>query len=90
MGRKFARRYRKEPENLSRKAWDEIGKLLGIGIANIADTFDPDIIVLGGGISRAFNKFKSSMNKEIKKRALNKVRVIKGREDSAIIGAAAL
>ena len=46
--------------------------------------------VLGGGVSRAFNMFKNSMHKEIKKRAFNKVKVIKGKEDSGIIGAAAL
>ena len=52
--------------------------------------FDPDIVVIGGGISNAFNKFKTAMDKEIKKRALFKTKVVKGKEDSGIIGAAFL
>ncbi len=82
--------YGKEPSKLSKKDWNDYGKLLGIGIVNIIHTFDPDIIVIGGGISKAFSSFKSSMNKEIKKRARIKFKVIKGYEDSGILGAASI
>lgn len=89
--RGIKRMFGKDPIDLkSRKAWDDIGRLIGIGITNIANAFDPGVVVLGGGISRAFNKFKTAMNKEIKKRAMNKVKVIKGRGDSGILGAADL
>lgn len=85
------RDYRKKPSELkSRKAWDSIGMKLGIGIANLINTFDPEVVVIGGGIARAFNLFKNSMNKEISKRAIRKVAVVKGKEDSGIIGAASL
>lgn len=85
------RNYGKKPEELkSKKAWNEIGKKLGIGISNLINAFDPDVVVLGGGISRAFNLFKQGMDKEIKKRAIRKVLVIKGKEDSGIIGASSL
>lgn len=85
------RDYGKEPIDLkSQKAWNEIGKLIGIGVANLINAFDPDIVVLGGGISRAFNKFKSAMYKEIKKRAITPAKVIEGHEDSAVLGAAAI
>jgi glucokinase len=84
------KRYRKDPIELSKKEFKEIGSLLGAGIANMINTFDPGVVVLGGGISGAFSKFKTSMNKEIKKRAVNKTRVIKGNPESGIIGAAAL
>jgi glucokinase len=30
-----------------------IGERLGIGIANMINTFDPDLVVIGGGVSRA-------------------------------------
>jgi glucokinase len=33
----------------ARDVLEEIGRLLGIGLANIVDIFDPEIIVLGGG-----------------------------------------
>jgi glucokinase len=30
-----------------------VGERLGIGIANMVNTFDPDLVVIGGGVSRA-------------------------------------
>ncbi len=30
-----------------------LGERLGIGIANMVNTFDPDVVVIGGGVSRA-------------------------------------
>jgi glucokinase len=85
------RDYGKMPHELkSKKAWEEIGRKIGIGISNLINTFDPDVVVLGGGISRAFNLFKAEMNKEIKKRSIGKTIVIKGKEESGIIGAASL
>jgi glucokinase len=85
------RDYGKSPDRLkSGKAWNSVGEKLGIGISNLINAFDPDVIVLGGGISRAFNLFKNGMNKEINKRAIRKVPIVKGKEDSGIIGAACL
>jgi len=83
--------YGKAPESLkSKKAWNEIGEKLGISIANLINAFDPDVVVLGGGISKAFRLFKDGMNKEIRKRAIRNVPVIVGNENSSIIGAASL
>ena len=85
------RDYRKMPEELkSKKDWMEIGEKLGIGIADIINAFDPDVVVLGGGIAKAFNLFKAGMNKEIRQRAARKVPVVVGDKDSGIIGAANL
>lgn len=35
------------------KIYDEIGKFLGVGLANVTNIFDPELIVIGGGIARA-------------------------------------
>jgi len=35
------------------KAWDIIGENLGIGLANIVDTLNPEIIIIGGGLAWA-------------------------------------
>jgi len=75
---------------LTKKEFDKYGEWLGIGITNLINAFDPDVITLGGGISNSFNKFKPSMNKTIKKRALRNVPVIKGQYESHILGAADL
>jgi glucokinase len=37
----------------ARAAIDLLGRRLGIGIANAINTFDPDVVVVGGGVSRA-------------------------------------
>ena len=75
------------------KLWDETGFYLGVAIANYANIFDPDVIVLGGNISKAWKFFYKNMNLTIKKKALVKdVKVAKSRlgDDSGVLGAAAL
>ncbi|MBU0460696.1 MAG: ROK family protein [Nanoarchaeota archaeon] len=89
-GSAVKKRYRQEPLKLAKKEWQDYGKLLGISIVNLGHTFDPDVIVLGGGIANDFNLFKTSMQQEIKKRAMGPITVIKGSENSSILGAAAL
>ena len=42
---------------LSQKIYAELGHYLGFGLANIVNIFDPEIIVLGGGLSEAFKFF---------------------------------
>lgn len=56
---------------------------------------DPEIIVLGGNLSKAFPFFEKEMNNVVKtftyKHILNKLKIIKSEnEDIAILGAAAL
>lgn len=86
-GKSIKKIYGKDAKDLkSKRAWNDIGKIYGIAIANIYRAFDPDCVVLGGGIANAFTKFKVALNKELKKRGA-KVTVIVGDENSAIIGA---
>jgi glucokinase len=86
--RAITKRYRVAPNKLEH--WNDFGRLLGIGIANIANAFDPDVVVLGGGVTESYRKFKRSMMQEINKRAVNKVKVVKGKKESAILGAASI
>lgn len=53
---------------LARTLWDEYGRYLGILISSLINVFDPEIIVLGGGISGAYDLFKDAMFKEIQRR----------------------
>ncbi len=87
-GKAIKKIYGKEPSQLNKKEWARYGKLLGIGIANLAYAFDPDVVVLGGGISNEFKFFKSSMNREIKTRTTIKTKVLQGNKDGGILGAA--
>ncbi|MFL5712214.1 MAG: ROK family protein [Chloroflexota bacterium] len=38
---------------LARRIWDETTAILGSAVANILDIFDPELVVLGGGVTRA-------------------------------------
>ncbi len=49
--------------------WQEYGQYLGIGMVNIINNFNPDIIILGGGTVNAFDFFKQSMMQTIIKRS---------------------
>lgn len=40
-------------DNLSKQIVDETGKYLGIGIANIVNIINPEMIILGGGVAKA-------------------------------------
>ena len=75
--------------NIPRKAWTYVGEKLGIAIVNLVYAFDPELVVIGGGMTHQFNLFKKSMMKEISKRNV-KIKVVKGSLDSGIIGAGAL
>ncbi|MFH1664236.1 MAG: ROK family protein [archaeon] len=72
----------------------ETGMLLGIGLANIANSFNPDAIILGGGLSNSKIIFNEAV-KEMKKRALKpakntKVLKARFREKAGMIGAGLL
>ncbi|MCR4280063.1 MAG: ROK family protein [Candidatus Komeilibacteria bacterium] len=41
----------------ARQIYDELGEYLGYVLANIVHTYDPQIIVLGGGVSEAYKLF---------------------------------
>ncbi|MBW2983762.1 ROK family protein [Candidatus Woesearchaeota archaeon] len=75
------------------KLWQDTGFYLGVAVANFANIFDPDAIVIGGNIAKAWKFFSKEMNTTIKKRALVKnVKVIRSKlgEDAGILGAASL
>jgi len=54
------------------KTWEEVGKHLGLGLANIVDIFNPDVIVVGGGIAvGAGELLLNSAKKEMRKNILS-------------------
>lgn len=51
----------------------EYGRYLGIGLANVINIFNPETIVIGGGISNAYKFFIGEAKKEMKKRVISPV-----------------
>ena len=73
--------------------FEKMGFYLGIAVANFVNIFDPDVVIIGGGISNAWKFFSKSMKKIVEERAyVNKNPIIvKSRlEHAAILGAASL
>ncbi len=88
----------KEIEELAKKgdkkaiqAYKEFGRNLGVGINNIANFYDPDIIIVGGGIARSWELFEKEMHRMIKERGLMKTKLARAKlNDGGIIGATLL
>jgi len=47
----------------------ETGRLLGYGVANLVSLFDPEIVVIGGGLAKASDLFLDALRKAVKERA---------------------
>ena len=83
-------------DELCKKILQESGKYLGIGIANIANIFDPDAIIIGGGFSNAEKYLFPYAIEEAYKRTfktiMDKIKIKKAElgNDAGVIGAARL
>jgi glucokinase len=47
----------------------EAGRMLGYGVANLVSLFDPEIVVIGGGLAKASDLFLDALRKGVKERA---------------------
>jgi len=69
----------------------EFGSSLGEFLAPILNKFDAEVVVIGGNISRAFDLFGASMEKELRKnRCESLVHTSLLKEDAALLGSAFL
>ena len=73
-----------EPEATA--VFQEFGKTLGIAIKRLLADFAPDVVVLGGGISRSANLFLDSVKAELKGSAIE-VRIAKLGDNAPLAGA---
>jgi glucokinase len=80
----------------SRGIWMEFGRLLGIGLSNLINIFNPEAIIIGGGIAQAWSLFFPRAKEEVKRRALHlpsqRVKLLQAKlgDEAAILGAASL
>jgi glucokinase len=73
------------------EAYQEMGRCIGVGVVNIINSFDPEIVIIGGGLSKSWNLFEKEMKKTIEERHMLSAKVAKAQlEDVGIIGAALL
>ena len=65
-GRAITKRYGVPPVELENpKAWDEIGKWLGLAVVNTTALLDPDIVIFGGGVTEQWVKFQVTLNRTV-------------------------
>jgi len=80
---------------VSLRVMKEMGRLLGIGIANLINIFNPQMIVLGGGVKDAWDLFIGATHEEIMRRAFQvpaeRTKIVPSLlgDDAGMIGAAA-
>jgi len=95
-GRKVAAAAR-EGDPLAQRAMSELAKWLGEGLALVADIYDPEVVVIGGGVSESAPLFLDDARDHYQKmitgagyRPLARIRTAQLGDDAALVGAAAL
>lgn len=85
-----------EGDPMARSIMEEAASSLGVGIVSYMHIFDPEVIVIGGGMSQSFDQLLPGIEKEIQARVMAHQRerrpVIKSElgDDVSVLGAAAL
>lgn len=83
-------------DRLAREVWEEFGRRLGIGLANVVNVLNPDRIVVGGGVANNWALFAPALRRTLRADALEvparTVRVVRASlgDPAGIIGAAVL
>lgn len=83
-------------DTLAQNIMEETGWLLGIGISSLANIFNPDVVVIGGGVSKAGDMILAPAREVVRKRAMpgiaEQVQILPAvlGEDAGCIGAAGI
>ncbi|HEX3786783.1 MAG TPA: ROK family glucokinase [Pseudonocardiaceae bacterium] len=95
-GRRVAAAAR-DGDRLAERAMAELARWLGAGLALVADVYDPEVVVVGGGVSESAPLFLDEAREHYAAtltgaghRPLARIRPAQLGDDSAIVGAAAL
>ena len=86
----------RQGDALARSVMDEVATNLGIGIVSLLHAFDPEIIVIGGGMSNSLDLLLEGIEAEIDRHAMGNLKgsrpVVKSKlgDDVGLLGAAAL
>ncbi|MDI6600203.1 MAG: ROK family protein [Thermoanaerobacteraceae bacterium] len=85
-----------EGDSLSKQVINEAAEYLGIALVNYINTFNPEIVAIGGGVARAGDILLKPIEEFIRKRAMEvqarDVRIVRSAlgEDAGTVGAAAV
>lgn len=87
----------REGDRLARRATAELGRWLGEGLALVADVFDPEVVVIGGGVAGSAPLFLDAAREHYARtvtgaghRPLARIRTAQLGDAAAVVGAAQL
>ena len=78
------------------KIWEDVGKYLAIALIGVVNLLNPDMIIIGGGVSNAGNLILGPLRKEVGSRAMKDqalhVKIVRAKlgDNAGIIGASLL
>jgi glucokinase len=76
--------------------FERYGRWLGLGIASVVNTFEPEYVVIGGGVSRAADLFLETAREEAARNTLpalwerSTLSLARGGAEAGVIGAGVL
>lgn len=83
-------------DDLALEVFRRMGVYLGVGLANLINILNPEMIVIGGGVVNAWELFEEHMHHQIDERAFPlpaaEVKIVPGEcgDDAGLLGAARL
>ncbi len=83
-------------DELAKKTYKEIGRYLGIALANVVNSIDPEVFIIGGGVIESSDLFLSQIKKTMRKYIVSpeakKIKLLKSKlgGQAGAIGAALL
>jgi len=86
----------KEGDELAIEVFRRMGVYLGIGLASLINILDPEIVIIGGGLSNGWELFERHMHQQILERAFSvparHVKIVRAQcgDDAGLLGAARL
>ncbi len=84
----------KKGDTVAKEVFEEIGNYIGIGVSNIINLFDPEVVIISGGISRAgkilFDPIKRTVRERILGLKYRNLKIVPAKlgDGAGIIGAA--
>lgn len=86
----------KQGDELAIEVFRQMGVYLGIGLASLINVLNPEIVVIGGGLSNGWDLFEKHMHQQVIERAFpipaRRVKIVRAEcgDDAGLLGAAQL
>jgi len=60
----------RQGDRAARAIWARLGRWMGIGVANVVNLLNPDCVVIGGGVAKAWPYFAASLRASVREHAM--------------------